>query len=115
MIYIICERCTSYAFSSLSIVANRQGNTVLFHHEGGVDVGDVDAKATKMQVDIESTLSEQQARELVKQVSADKVWPEGREEREGGQGREGREGMYECIVCSLQCISLHMDHASGPR
>ncbi len=28
----------------MCIYAGRAGNTVLFHHEGGVDVGDVDAK-----------------------------------------------------------------------
>ena len=26
------------------IVAGRDGDTILFHHEGGVDVGDVDSK-----------------------------------------------------------------------
>ena len=28
------------------IYAGRVGNTVLFHHEGGVDIGDVDAKVS---------------------------------------------------------------------
>jgi len=55
-----------------SIVANRHGNTILFHHEGGVDVGDVDAKAVKVEVDIEQDLTTEQARELVKEVGGDK-------------------------------------------
>lgn len=34
----------------LCIYAERHHNTILFHHEGGVDIGDVDAKATKLHV-----------------------------------------------------------------
>lgn len=29
----------------LAIRSGREGDEILFHHEGGVDVGDVDAKA----------------------------------------------------------------------
>lgn len=36
------------------IYTGRTHNTILFHHEGGVDIGDVDAKATKMFIDIDS-------------------------------------------------------------
>lgn len=36
----------------ICIQSNRQGEEVLFHHEGGVDVGDVDAKAVRMQVPV---------------------------------------------------------------
>lgn len=32
------------------INSNREGEELLFCHEGGVDVGDVDAKADKLQV-----------------------------------------------------------------
>ena len=53
------------SLSPSSIIANRQGNVVLFHQEGGVDVGDVDSKATKVLVDIESSLTEEQAKQLV--------------------------------------------------
>ncbi|CAI5744614.1 unnamed protein product [Peronospora destructor] len=42
------------------IVSNRDGEEVLFHHEGGVDVGDVDAKAKRLQVGIESIASEEE-------------------------------------------------------
>lgn len=34
----------------ICIYGTRSGNCILFHHEGGVDVGDVDAKACKMEV-----------------------------------------------------------------
>lgn len=60
------------SLSSHSISATRDGNTVLFHHQGGVDVGDVDAKAVKAEVDIESTLSVEQACHLVKEVPEEK-------------------------------------------
>jgi len=32
------------------IYSHRQGDTVLFHHEGGVEIGDVDAKVNWMLV-----------------------------------------------------------------
>lgn len=47
------------------IYATRQGNTVLFHPEGGVEVGDIDTKAYSVNVDIESTLTIEQAKEIV--------------------------------------------------
>jgi ATP citrate (pro-S)-lyase len=40
------------------IHSQRNGDEILFHHEGGVDIGDVDAKAVKMMVDIEGCLAE---------------------------------------------------------
>lgn len=40
------------------IYAAREGDYVLFHHEGGVDVGDVDAKAQKLLVAVDEKLSE---------------------------------------------------------
>ena len=43
-----------------------------FYHEGGVDIGDVDSKAEKVDVDITSTLTEGQANNLVSRVPADK-------------------------------------------
>ncbi|KAJ8344700.1 hypothetical protein SKAU_G00288930 [Synaphobranchus kaupii] len=39
------------------IYAAREGDYVLFHHEGGVDVGDVDSKAQKLLVAVDDTLS----------------------------------------------------------
>ena len=55
-----------------SIYATRSGNTVLFHHEGGVEVGDVDAKANKVEVDIEDSLTAEQAAALVGKVPQEK-------------------------------------------
>ncbi|NXT90945.1 ACLY synthase, partial [Anhinga rufa] len=40
------------------IYAAREGDYVLFHHEGGVDVGDVDAKAQKLLVAVDEKLNE---------------------------------------------------------
>ncbi|XP_076680566.1 ATP-citrate synthase-like [Andrena cerasifolii] len=34
------------------IYSHRKADTILFHHEGGVDVGDVDAKALKLEVPV---------------------------------------------------------------
>ncbi|XP_064647409.1 ATP-citrate synthase-like isoform X1 [Lineus longissimus] len=36
------------------IYSSRDSDTILFHHEGGVDVGDVDAKAVKMEIPVGS-------------------------------------------------------------
>ena len=55
-----------------SILATSRGNAVLFHHEGGVEVGDVDSKALRVDVEIDATLSAGQARELVRNVPSDK-------------------------------------------
>lgn len=35
------------------IYSHRNGDTILFHHQGGVEIGDVDAKALKLNIDIE--------------------------------------------------------------
>ena len=61
-----------FSLSLPSIIANRTGNTVLFHEEGGMDVGDVDSKAHRVEVDIEDTLTVEQARLLVSHVSPEK-------------------------------------------
>lgn len=29
---------------------------ILFHHEGGVDIGDVDSKASRLEVQVEETM-----------------------------------------------------------
>ncbi len=36
----------------LAIVSQRDGDCILFHHQGGIDVGDVDAKAKKLMIPI---------------------------------------------------------------
>ena len=43
----------------------------MFHHEGGVEIGDVDAKAERVEIDIDSTLSAEQARTLVAKAPQD--------------------------------------------
>lgn len=40
------------------VYSHRYGDTLLFHHEGGVDIGDVDAKAVKMEIAVDNELSE---------------------------------------------------------
>ena len=55
-----------------SIMANRSGNTVLFHEDGGMDVGDIDSKARRMEVDIDDTLTTEQAHVLVSGVAPEK-------------------------------------------
>ncbi|XP_013863073.1 ATP-citrate synthase [Austrofundulus limnaeus] len=55
------------------IYAAREGDFVLFHHEGGVEVGDVDAKAQKLMVGVDEKLSEDQVKEqLLTHVPDDK-------------------------------------------
>ncbi|KAH0546822.1 ATP-citrate synthase [Cotesia glomerata] len=41
------------------IYSHRSADTILFHHEGGVDVGDVDAKALKLDVPVGQELPDQ--------------------------------------------------------
>ncbi|KAJ1678708.1 ATP citrate lyase subunit 1, partial [Spiromyces aspiralis] len=38
------------------IQSNRDGDEILFTHEGGVDIGDVDAKATRLSIPVDSPL-----------------------------------------------------------
>lgn len=46
---------------------------MLFHHEGGVEVGDVDAKAQKLMVPVDGKLTEDLVKEqLLTQVPDDK-------------------------------------------
>lgn len=45
------------------IYSHRGGDTILFTHEGGVDIGDVDAKALKLDLEIEDQLSVEQIKE----------------------------------------------------
>lgn len=47
----------------LCIYATREGDHVLFHHQGGVEVGDVDATAQRLLVGVDEKLSEDQVTE----------------------------------------------------
>lgn len=51
----------------------REGDHLLFHHEGGVEVGDVDAKAQRLMVAVDDKLTEEQVSEqLLTHISDDK-------------------------------------------
>lgn len=42
------------------IYSHRNGDVILFHHLGGVDIGDVDSKALKLEISIDDRLNEEQ-------------------------------------------------------
>lgn len=55
------------------IYSHRNADTILFHHQGGVDIGDVDAKALKLEIPIGNTTTIQAIEEqLLTQVSSSK-------------------------------------------
>eukprot|EP00049_Salpingoeca_infusionum_P004291 m.76617 g.76617 ORF g.76617 m.76617 type:complete len:1071 (-) comp12493_c0_seq1:373-3585(-) len=55
------------------IYASRDANFILFYHEGGVDVGDVDAKAVKLSVGLDELPTPEQIKaSLLKEVSAER-------------------------------------------
>lgn len=57
----------------MCIYAAREGDYVLFHHEGGVDVGDVDSKAQKVLVGVDEKLDlDAVRRKLLTHVPKDK-------------------------------------------
>lgn len=51
----------------MCIYSERNGDVILFHHQGGVDVGDVDEKALRLPVEVggQPTLNEISTRLLV--------------------------------------------------
>lgn len=51
------------------IQSHRQGDEILFTHEGGIDIGDVDAKALRLQVPIDQPLADTKA--VSRQLLAD--------------------------------------------
>ena len=38
------------------IYSHRKADTILFHHQGGIDIGDVDAKALKLNISVGSEM-----------------------------------------------------------
>lgn len=57
----------------MCIYATREGDYVLFHHEGGVDVGDVDSKAMKLLVGVDEKISADAVKsQLLTHAAADK-------------------------------------------
>ena len=56
------------------IYSHRNADTILFHHEGGVDIGDVDAKALKLEVPVGADPPDQKTliNKLLQNVADDK-------------------------------------------
>lgn len=55
------------------IYSHRNGDTILFHHQGGVDIGDVDSKALKMEIPIgTNTTVENIEKVLLTEIEASK-------------------------------------------
>jgi len=49
----------------ICIYSHRNGDTILFHHEGGVDIGDVDSKALKLNIDVDHNLTEDEIKKTL--------------------------------------------------
>ena len=41
----------------ICIYSNRDGEIILFHHEGGIDIGDVDSKALIYSINIDESFN----------------------------------------------------------
>lgn len=54
------------------IYATRSGNTILFHHEGGVEIGDVESKAKCLEMDIEDSLNIESVMPLISEAPKEK-------------------------------------------
>lgn len=55
------------------IYSHRSADTILFHHQGGVDIGDVDAKALKLEVPVNRTVTVAEIeKHLLVNLTADK-------------------------------------------
>lgn len=55
------------------IYSHRNADTILFHHQGGVDIGDVDAKALKLDVPVDKTVTvDDIKKQLLTNVTGDK-------------------------------------------
>ncbi|KAG1651335.1 ATP-citrate synthase [Nymphon striatum] len=49
----------------LCIYSHRKGDTVLFYHEGGIDIGDVESKALQLNIDIDEKPKEEVIEEIL--------------------------------------------------
>jgi ATP citrate (pro-S)-lyase len=57
----------------ICIYSNREGEAILFHHEGGIDIGDVDSKALIYSIPIDTVLDvTKMESSLLKNVSNDR-------------------------------------------
>lgn len=55
------------------IYSHRSADTILFYHQGGVDIGDVDAKAFKLDVPVDRTVTVAEIeKQLLVHLAADK-------------------------------------------
>jgi len=60
--------------SYICIYSHRYGDSILFHHEGGIDIGDVDAKALKLELPIDTKpTAETIKKELLKNAPAARI------------------------------------------
>lgn len=59
------------------IYSHRTADTIMFYHQGGVDVGDVDAKASKLEIQVDERLADdfqdKIEKQLLSQLASDKV------------------------------------------
>jgi ATP citrate (pro-S)-lyase len=57
----------------ICIYSNRDGEVLLFHHEGGIDIGDVESKALKYSIPIDQSFDRtKMENSLLKNVSNDR-------------------------------------------
>jgi len=57
----------------ICIYSDRDGETILFHHEGGIDIGDVDSKALKYSIIIDDSFDVNKMEDtLLKNVPANR-------------------------------------------
>lgn len=57
----------------ICIYSNRDGELILFHHEGGIDIGDVDSKALTYLINIDESFDVQKMESaLLKNVPANR-------------------------------------------
>lgn len=54
------------------IYSHRHSDTILFHHQGGIDIGDVDAKALRLDIPISETVDLERVQTLLKNVPSNK-------------------------------------------
>lgn len=57
----------------MCIFSHRNGDTILFHHEGGVEIGDVDSKALRLELPIDGFPTEAEINlKLLKHIPEDR-------------------------------------------
>lgn len=77
---IVCYLTKCYLFDNhqdeeayVCIYSHRSADTILFYHQGGVDIGDVDSKALKLDVPVGKTVTADDIKkQLLTHLTADK-------------------------------------------